>query len=460
MQHLTALERRAAVSLALVFAFRMLGLFMLIPVFALYGTHLIGYSPLWVGLAIGAYGLTQAVLQIPMGWLSDRIGRKPVMLIGLSFFVIGSVVAALAESVYAVTAGRILQGMGAISGAVLALAADVTREDQRPKVMAIIGATIGLSFTAAMVTGPAIAGQFGLSGIFWFTALLAVFGIVLVLGVVPNAPQAQPDGEAIAKNGYVRSLLCHPQLLRLNVGVLCLHLLLTAIFVALPAKLVQAGQPAAQHWQLYLPVLLAAFVLMVPLMMAAMRRQQEKGYFKVAILLLIASLSTLALAGMRGDITYVIAAAALLCFFVGFNYLEASMPALVSRLAPAGQKGTAMGIYASAQFFGAFLGGALGGAISGHWGLSAVFAMAIVIGLIWLIVAHGMQIPAKAQRLSFAVSLPDAAAKAACLHALQALPGVQDAMIVDTEQRCYLKVDATGFNIEQAQAIVAGRNHS
>jgi MFS family permease len=460
MQHLTALERRAAVSLALVFAFRMLGLFMLIPVFALYGTHLVGYSPLWVGLAIGAYGLTQAVLQIPMGWLSDRIGRKPVMLIGLTLFVIGSVVAALAESVYAVTAGRVLQGMGAISGAVLALAADVTREDQRPKVMAIIGATIGLSFTAAMVTGPAIAEHFGLSGIFWFTAFLATFGIVLVIAVVPHAPQSHTDGEALAKNGFVRTLMRHPELRRLNLGVLCLHLLLTAIFVALPAKLVQAGQPAATHWQLYLPVLLAAFVLMVPLMMAAMRKQQEKGYFKVAILLLVASLSALAVASYSHQLTYAVAAGALLIFFIGFNYLEASMPALVSRIAPAGQKGTAMGIYASAQFFGAFLGGAIGGAISGQFGLSAVFAMAIGIGLIWLIIAHGMQIPAKAQRLSFAITLPDAAAQAACLRALQALPGVQDATIVDSEQRCYLKVDATGFNIEQAQAILAGRNHS
>ena len=180
MQHLTTLERRTAISLALVFAFRMLGLFMLIPVFAIYGQHLDGFSPLWIGLAIGAYGLTQALLQIPMGWLSDRIGRHPVMLLGLSLFAVGSVVAALADSVYMVTLGRVLQGMGAISGAVLALAADLTREEQRPKVMAVIGATIGLSFAVSMVTGPAIAAFSGLSGIFWFTALLAVLGIVIV----------------------------------------------------------------------------------------------------------------------------------------------------------------------------------------------------------------------------------------------------------------------------------------
>ena len=185
MSHLNPLEKRAAWSLALVFAFRMLGLFMLIPVFAIFGKDLIGFSPLWIGLAIGAYGLTQALLQIPMGWLSDKWGRKPVMLVGLSFFVLGSVVAALADSVYMVTFGRVLQGMGAISGALMALASDLTREEQRPKVMAVIGMTIGLSFTIAMVAGPAIAAASGLSGIFWCTALMAITGLLLVWKVVP-----------------------------------------------------------------------------------------------------------------------------------------------------------------------------------------------------------------------------------------------------------------------------------
>ena len=210
MQHLTAVERRAAISLALVFAFRMLGLFMLIPVFAIYGQDLAGFSPLWIGLAIGAYGLTQAILQIPMGWLSDRIGRKPVMLAGLTLFAVGSVVAALAESVYGVTAGRILQGMGAISGAVLALAADVTREEQRPKVMATIGATIGLSFAVSMIAGPALAAVGGLSAIFWFTAALALFGIVIVLTLVPTASQQAMDSEALARPGFIWQLLRHP----------------------------------------------------------------------------------------------------------------------------------------------------------------------------------------------------------------------------------------------------------
>lgn len=450
MQHLTAVERRAAVSLALVFAFRMLGLFMLIPVFAIYGHDLIGFSPLWIGLAIGAYGLTQAVLQIPMGWLSDRIGRKPVMLAGLVLFAIGSVVAALADSVYGVTAGRILQGMGAISGAVLALAADVTREEQRPKVMATIGATIGLSFAVSMIAGPALAAFGGLSAIFWFTAVLALCGIVIVLTLVPAASQQATDSEALARPGFILQLMRHPQLALLNIGVLVLHLLLTAIFVAIPAKLLATGLAAPDHWQVYLPVFVLAFVLMVPLMIIAMRRQQEKALFFVAIGLLIVSLSL-----MIGDGVWQLAAA-LLLFFTGFNYLEASMPALVSRIAPASQKGTAMGIYASLQFFGAFLGGVLGGAVSGHFSSSLLFALAALIGLIWLILTRFLQVPPRSQRLSYPLAVTGSSEASAWVTRLLTVPGVQEATVVVDEQRCYLKVSATGFEPTQLEALLQG----
>lgn len=449
MQHLTALERRAAISLALVFAFRMLGLFMLIPVFAIYGKDLVGFSPVWIGLAIGAYGLTQAVLQIPMGWLSDRIGRLPVMLLGLTLFAVGSIVAALAESVYGVTLGRILQGMGAISGAVLALAADVTREEQRPKVMAVIGATIGLSFAVSMIAGPALAAFGGLSAIFWFTAALALTGIVIVLTLVPKTQQQAIDSEALARPGFIWQLFCHPQLRLLNLGVLMLHLLLTAIFVVVPAQLLADGLAAPQHWQVYLPVFVAAFVLMVPLMIVSMRRQQEKGYFLFAIGLLIVSLLLM----MNGGLWPL--AIALLVFFTGFNYLEASMPALVSRIAPAGQKGTAMGIYASLQFFGAFLGGVLGGSISGQFGGASLFALAGGIGLIWLFLATRMQVPQRAQRLSYKVSGVDDAAAKTLVRQLSSLDGVLEATVVVNEQRCYLKVSSAGFDPQQVEALLS-----
>ncbi len=450
MQHLTALERRTAISLALVFAFRMLGLFMLIPVFAIYGQDLIGFSPLWIGLAIGAYGLTQAVLQIPMGWLSDRWGRHQVMLLGLGMFAVGSVVSALAESVYMVTFGRVLQGMGAISGAVLALASDLTREEQRPKVMAVIGMTIGISFAVAMILGPLIAAQAGLSGIFWFTAALAICGVLIVSFLVPKAVSQASGAEALAKPGFVADLFRHPQLMQLNLGVLVLHLLLTAVFVVVPQRLLDQQLASERHWQVYLPVLLGAFVLMVPLMIIAMRKQQEKGYFLFAIGLLIVSLLL-----MLGQQALSVTVLALLLFFIGFNYLEASMPALVSRIAPAGQKGTAMGIYASAQFFGAFLGGVIGGAISGAYGGWSVFAVTAGIGLIWLIIARTLAVPARSQRLSFSLVVPDETTAKQQVGLLSAYSGVLEATVVVAEQRCYLKVAPGPFDLQQVQEQLA-----
>lgn len=450
MQHLTALERRTAISLALVFAFRMLGLFMLIPVFAIYGKDLIGFSPLWIGLAIGAYGLTQAVLQIPMGWLSDRWGRHQVMLLGLVMFAVGSVVSALAESVYMVTFGRVLQGMGAISGAVLALASDLTREEQRPKVMAVIGMTIGLSFAVAMILGPLIAAQAGLSGIFWFTAGLAVCGVLIVSLLVPKAVSQASGAEALAKPGFIADLFRHPQLMQLNLGVLVLHLLLTAVFVVVPQRLLDQQLASDSHWQVYLPVLIGAFILMVPLMILAMRKQQEKGYFLFAIGLLIVSLLL-----MIGQQALSVTVLALLLFFIGFNYLEASMPALVSRIAPAGQKGTAMGIYASAQFFGAFLGGVIGGAISGAYGGWSVFAVTAGIGLIWLLIARTLAVPARSQRLSFSLVVPDEATAKQQVGLLSAYSGVLEATVVVAEQRCYLKVAPGAFDLQQVQDLLA-----
>lgn len=452
MQHLTRLERRTAISLALVFAFRMLGLFMLIPVFAIYGQHLTGFSPLWIGLAIGAYGLTQAILQIPMGWLSDRWGRHQVMLLGLTMFAIGSAVSATADSVYMVTFGRILQGMGAISGAVLALAADLTREEQRPKVMAVIGATIGLSFAVAMVAGPAIAAMSGLSGIFWFTAILAVIGILIVLLLVPKAHIQVVDSEALARPGFIWQLMKHPQLLGLNIGVMLLHLLLTAIFVQIPQQLLSLEQLPASHWHIYLPVFVLAFVLMVPLMILAMRRAQEKSYFLFAIGLLIVSLLLMI------NLQLWTLALALLLFFIGFNYLEASMPALVSRIAPAGQKGTAMGIYASLQFFGAFVGGVLGGAISGEMGATMLFALCAGIGLIWLAIARTMQIPARAQRLAFSVKIQDESIASKISAQLLTVTGVQEVTIVISEQRCYLKVSPGDFDPTPVHAVLDAAN--
>ncbi|MDP5150987.1 MFS transporter [Rheinheimera baltica] len=450
MHQLNSIEKRAAIALALVFSSRMLGLFMLLPVFALYGSDLAGFSPMWIGLAIGAYGLTQAILQIPLGWLSDRIGRHKVMLGGLAVFALGSVVAALADSVYMVTLGRVLQGAGAVAGAILALAADLTREEQRPKVMAIIGASIGLSFAVAMVLGPLLAKFAGLSGVFWATAVLACSAMLIVAFIVPRTVSKAPMADTLALPQSLGAMLKHRQLLQLDIGVMLLHLMLTAMFVALPTLLQGYGLAPLKHWQFYLPVLLGSFVLMIPMMIVAMRKAQEKGYFMFAVALLISAMLLLLL--LPG---FVALSCALLLFFIGFNFLEASLPALVSRIAPAGQRGSAMGIYSSSQFFGAFLGGVVGGAIVQHFGYQALFAVLAVIGLIWLLVANTLTIPPRAQRLSLAVSVHTELQANQLAKQLTALAGVQEVTLLLAEQRCYLKVSSAHFDTAQAQAVIA-----
>lgn len=449
-QSLNALEKRAAFSLASVFAFRMLGLFMLMPVLAIYGQSLEHVSPMWIGFAIGAYGLTQALLQIPMGWLSDKVGRKPVIIGGLVVFAIGSVIAAVADSIYWVTAGRALQGMGAIASALLALAADLSRDEQRPKVMAVIGMCIGLSFAVAMLLGPMVAASFGIAGVFWLTAGLAMLGIVIVTFIVPNAVNRAPKGDTVASISDIKRLVKHPQLLRLDLGVMLLHLTLTTLFVVLPAQLISGGLAAESHWQLYIPVLLAAFVLMAPLMIVAIKKQKEKQVFLLSIIVLI--VSALGLILLPTSIMSI--ALCMLLYFIAFNFLEATMPALVSRIAPADQKGSAMGVFSSGQFFGAFLGGILGGYLAQIGEANTVFAAAAGVGVIWLFIAWQMQIPPKSKVISLMADLSDPHRAEQLAEQLVALPGVIEATMVNDENRSYLKVNDKEFDINQAKQIL------
>ena len=449
-QSLNALEKRAAFSLASVFAFRMLGLFMLMPVLAIYGQSFEHVSPMWIGLAIGAYGLTQALLQIPMGWLSDKVGRKPVIIGGLVVFAIGSVIAAVADSIYWVTAGRALQGMGAIASALLALAADLSRDEQRPKVMAVIGMCIGLSFAVAMLLGPMVAASFGISGVFWLTAGLAILGIVIVSFVVPNALNRAPKGDTVASVAEIKRLAKHPQLLRLDIGVMLLHLTLTTLFVVLPGQLITGGLAAESHWQLYIPVLFAAFILMAPLMIIAIKKQKEKQVFLLSIFVLI--LSALGLILLPTSIMSI--ALCMSLYFIAFNFLEATMPALVSRIAPANQKGSAMGVFSSGQFFGAFLGGILGGYLAQIGEANTVFAAAAGVGVIWLFIAWQMQIPPKSKVISLMADLSDPHRAEQLAEQLVALPGVIEATMVNDENRSYLKVNDKEFDINQAKQIL------
>ncbi|MDD2670696.1 MFS transporter [Zoogloea sp.] len=378
-------ERRAGVSLASIFALRMLGLFLILPVFAVHAHGMPGGdNAALVGMAIGAYGLTQAFLQIPFGTASDRFGRKPVIIFGLVLFVIGSMVAALAEDVQMVIVGRVIQGAGAISAAVTALAADLTRDQHRTKVMAMIGSSIGLVFAVSMVAAPLLYSLIGMSGLFWLTAVLAAAAIFTVIFIVPAAP---PVPRAI---GRFSEVLGNGQLMRLNFGVFALHLMQTAMWVLVPAGLVQAGLPMAEHWKVYLPAVLVSFVVMVPAIIMAEKKGAMKRVFNSAIALLLLVQVGLYLEGDAGMWPLAIL---LTLFFVAFNVLEATQPSWISRIAPPHAKGTALGIYNTLQSLGLFLGGALGGWLVQHVGPGSVSLLGGGLAVVWLVLASGMVAP-------------------------------------------------------------------
>ncbi|MCM8594208.1 MFS transporter [Accumulibacter sp.] len=383
-------ERRAGISLAAVFALRMLGLFLILPVFAIHARELpSGDDAALVGMALGAYGLTQACLQIAYGAASDRFGRKPVIVVGLLLFAAGSFVAAGASDIYLVIVGRVLQGSGAISAAVTALAADLTREQHLTKVMAMIGSSIGLMFALSMVAAPLLYSLVGMSGIFALTGVLALLAIALVLKVVPAAPMVprQPAWPSFIE------VLTDGRLQRLNFGVLALHLMLTAMWVVLPAELVQAGGlPVSDHWQVYLPALLLSFLVMVPAIVLAERFAHVKLVFNLAIGMLIVVEAGFGLFANGLHSLFV----CLTLFFTAFNVLEAMQPSLISRIAPSHAKGAALGIYNTTQAIGLFLGGVIGGTLAKNAGALAVWTVGAALAAVWLIL--GLTLPASALR--------------------------------------------------------------
>ncbi|QYJ85752.1 MFS transporter [Shewanella mesophila] len=450
---LSKTEKKVAFSLASVFGLRMMGLFMIMPVFALYGQHLEGFSPLWVGIAIGAYGLTQAVLQIPMGILSDKYGRKPIILIGLLMFAIGSVVAAMADSIYGVVAGRAMQGMGAIAAAVLALAADLTRDEQRTKVMAIIGMCIGFSFALSLLVGPIVAQHLGLSGLFAMTAGLALLGMVIVQLLVPNPISQAPKGDTVAAPAKLKAMLKDPQLFRLDAGIFILHLVLTAVFVALPLDLVDAGLVKEKHWMLYFPAFVGAFFLMVPLIIIGVKKKNTKATFQIALLIMMAALASMALFAN----SLVVLSVAVVLFFTGFNYLEASLPSLIAKFCPVGDKGSAMGVYSTSQFLGAFCGGLLGGGAYQLVGAAGVFTVALGLMFIWLVLTLGMENPVLLKSYTLAAEVEGKEQARAMATELSQLSGVAEAIVVLEERVAYLKVDEH-FDLREARAVLGSVN--
>jgi len=448
---MSPLERRAAISLALVFAFRMLGLFMVLPVLATYGQGLAGATPVLIGMAIGCYGLTQAFLQIPFGMLSDRIGRKPVILFGLLLFALGGLVAAQADSIQQVIAGRILQGAGAIAAAVMALVADLTQEQNRTKAMAMIGMSIGSAFAVAMVAGPVVAGLAGLHGVFLSTSALAVVGMLLVFFCVPTPQTPLRHREAGVVKAAFLPALRNPDLLRLNYGIASLHAILMATFIAVPLALQQhAHLPKEEHWWVYLAALLISFFGMVPFIIYAEKQRQMKRVVlgAVAVLVLVQPLFWLSMNSLPWLV------ATIVVFFIGFNLLEATLPSLLSKIAPAGGKGTAMGVYSTSQFAGAALGGVMGGWLFGHFGLPGVFIGCGLLALSWWVIGVTMNEPpyVTSYRLALSAEQVDEAALPA---RLLAVPGVAEAIIVAEDAAAYLKVDTKELDREALDRVVA-----
>jgi MFS family permease len=382
---LSARELRASLGLAAIFGLRMLGMFVILPVFALYARHLPGgSSQTLIGAALGAYGLAQALLQVPFGWLSDRWGRKSTIYLGLAIFAAGSFIAGAAHDIYLVIIGRAVQGAGAISAAVIALTADLTSEQNRTKAMAVIGMTIGATFAISMVIAPGLESTIGVPGIFFLTGGLALVAMLVVRFIVP-----EPESAVGARAGAaLAAVMRDRELTRLNFGIFTLHALLMALFVVVPLEL-EALLPGAAHWRVYLPVMLGGVALMLPVLLVSERRNLRRGAFLAAISALLASALLLAF-GRASFASFFIA---LLIFFAGFNLLEASLPSLVSKVAPAAAKGTAIGVYSTTQFVGTFVGALAGGWIAQHFGPSAVFLACAVAAALWLGVAAGMRVP-------------------------------------------------------------------
>ena len=443
-------EKRAAFSLALVYALRMLGLFMILPVFSLHANEYTGATPVLIGLAIGIYGLTQGLFQLPFGFLSDRFGRKAVIVTGLLIFCVGSIVAAEAESITEIIAGRALQGLGAIAAAVMALAADLTREEVRIRIMAIIGMSIGASFMISMVIGPVIAAEFGLRLLFWMTAGLAILGIMVIVFVTPKPPSQSFHRDAQLSIQDVGRIIGDIELLKLGFGVFVLHLVLAATFVVFPLVLQQSLMiEESLHWRTYLPVFALSVVLLLPMVIVAEKFRKSHAVFLVAVSMLV-----LAEIGLASSGSYVTAFVMLVLFFGAFNFLEAMLPATVTRIAPADMKGTAMGLFSSAQFLGAFAGGLLGGILLGAGDYATTFAWLAAILCGWFLVALTMKTPKYLK--SKIVSLKELGPEEFDRFVAQAssIEGVHEVSVYEIDRVAYLKVEK-GFDDSELQALVA-----
>jgi MFS family permease len=447
-------EFRAAAALAAVFSVRLLGLFMIYPVFAAYAGALVGANPYLIGEALGIYGLSQGLLQIPFGLLSDRVGRKVMIVLGLILFGAGSAVAAVSTTIGGVIIGRALQGAGAVGSVILALVADLTGEDSRTAAMAMVGITIGASFIVALLAGPVVANFIGVSGIFWLMVALALVGIAITQFVVPNPPRIRVHRDAEAVPALLGAVLRNRELLRLDVGIFALHAMLTASFLVVPDLLRSTlGIGVHDQWIVYLPVLLVSVAAMVPAIIVAEKYRRMKGVFVSAVAALV--VSQIMLFYGSGNVFALLAA--LIVFFSAFNVMEASLPSLITKVAPPDVKGTAMGVYSSLQFLGIFVGGIIGGMAHQHGGSAGVFALTTALAVIWLVVAAGMAQPSYLATRLLPIAENKLSDAAGLVTRLRRVPGVIEAVIIAEENLAYLKVDSKSFDAAMAEAV-AGRS--
>jgi MFS family permease len=451
-ERMNPLELRASIGLASIYGLRMLGMFLILPVFAVYAEHLPGgESHTLIGIALGMYGLTQAILQLPFGMASDHFGRKRVIYFGLLLFALGSFIAASAHDIYMVIFGRAIQGAGAISAAVTALLADLTREEHRTKAMAVIGMTIGLTFALSLVLGPALYHLINIPGIFAMTGVLALLAIIVVKTAVPDPRHSHFHSDAEAAPAKLRDVLRNRELVRLNFGIFALHAVQMSMFVVVPFALKQTGGiDANHHWQVYLPVMIISFLFMVPPIIYGEKKARLKEVFIASVaLMLVAQLAFITAIQYFWGIFI-----ALSVYFVAFNILEASLPSIISKIAPAGSKGTAIGVYNTFQSLGFFVGGAMGGLLSSYFGASAVFMFGAGLIGVWLILTFRMKPLPAVKNLMFHVRELSTQEARRLEERLSAVLGVTEAKVIAEEGVAYLKVDGRRLDEPALRALL------